>query len=313
MHPPLVSVIIPTYNRRRYLAEALESVWSQTYRQVEVIVVDDGSTDGTGAWLETYAHRERLRYLYQPNQGVSAARNQGIRLARGKYLAFLDSDDLFEPYKLEKQVAYLEEHPGTGLVHSHYLKFDDSGAHLGLRDTSFFTGRVYPEMLLYWSVLIAVPCVMAPAAVLHEVGGFDETLRWGEDLDLWRRIARCYPLACIPEALSKIRVHPDNASAGKAAALASFERYMHKAFAEDPALSPAFRRKALARMYANTSHNLLASGAQEEFAFARRLSLKAIRLHPTLLSAYLGLLGTFLSPSARRGLLAAWRRFRYRR
>jgi glycosyltransferase involved in cell wall biosynthesis len=306
-----VSVIIPTYNRADYVLEAIESVLAQTYSDYEIIVVDDGSTDETAAVLRPLAEKGVIRCVYQPNQGESAARNHGIRLARGDYIAFLDSDDLFLPTKLEKQVAFLDAHPDVAFVHSCYSKFDDEGNDLGYRDTSKFAGDVYPQILLDWSVLMAVPCVMVRAEVLDEVGGFDESMRWGPDLDLWRRITRRYPIGVIPEALSKVRVHPGNVSGDKVAAVASFERYLEKAFADDPALDEDFQRRAYAKLYSNVGHNLLAEGDAEQMPLVRRFSCKAIRQYPWQWSAYAGWLGSFLPLGVRDWLLGLWRRFRY--
>ena len=171
---PRVSVVIPTYNRSDYILEAVESILTQTYRDFEIIIVDDGSTDDTRDVLAGQIEAGTIRYIYQENRSKSAARNHGIRLAKGEYIAFLDSDDLFTPTKLAKQVAFLDEHPDIGFVHSWYSKFDDAGNHLGTRDTSRYTGWVYPEILLSWSVLMAVPCMMMRKDVLEAVNGFDE-------------------------------------------------------------------------------------------------------------------------------------------
>jgi glycosyltransferase involved in cell wall biosynthesis len=309
---PAVSVIIPAYNRQGYILETLESVWVQTCPDFEVLVVDDGSTDGTRELLEPYAQAGRLRYFYQANQGASAARNSGIRLARGRYLAFLDSDDLSLPERLKKQAAYLDAHPEIGLVHAHYVKFDESGADLGRRDPSWFSGWIYPQILLEWSVLLSISCVMVRAAVLQTVGLFDASIHWGEDLDLWRRISRRYPLGCIPEVLLHQRVHSGGLSIDKAAAVASFERYLQKAFSEDSSLGPVFRRRALAKMYANMAHNILASGQVNQFGLVRQLSWKALSQWPLQFSALVGLGGSRLSPVVRQRLLAAWQRARYK-
>lgn len=312
MSGPVFSVIVPTYNRRAYILETLESIWAQTCQDYEILVVDDGSTDGTGELLEAYVRQGRLHYVYQPNQGESAARNHALRLAKGRYYAFLDSDDLFHPEKLEKQAAYLDANPDAGMVHTFFTKFDDSGADLGCRDTSHLTGRVYPRLLLDWSVLLPPSCVAVRASVMQHVGGFDTSLRWGPDLDLWRRITAHYPIGCVPEPLTRMRVHPGNVSADKAGAIASFERYLRKAFADDPTLGPVFQRRVLAKMYANMAHNILASEQADQFGLVRSLSWKALAQWPLQLSAIVGLGGSLISPSARRRLLALWRRNRYK-
>jgi glycosyltransferase involved in cell wall biosynthesis len=304
---PNVSIVIPTYNRAAYILEAIESILSQTYRDYEIIVVDDGSTDKTREVLEPLVEAGEIRYVYQENRSKSAARNHGIRLAGGKYIAFLDSDDLFAPDKLEKQVRFLDENPEIAFVHSWYSKFDDGGNHLGTRDTSRFSGWVYPEILLTWSVLMAVPCMMVRAEVLEAVGGFDENQFWGEDLDIWRRITMRYPIDLVPEPLTRVRVHPGNLSKSEAKPLIWFENYLHSAFADDPDLSPVFKRKAWAKLYTNTGHNLLGEGSPELMSQVRECSLKAIAKWPLTPGAYFGLAASLLPVNLRHSLLKFWR------
>jgi glycosyltransferase involved in cell wall biosynthesis len=304
---PTVSVVIPTYNRSDYILEAIESVRTQTYRDFEIIVVDDGSRDDTRELLSGLIDEKTIRYVYQDNRSKSAARNHGVRLAEGKYIAFLDSDDLFTPTKLAKQVAFLDKHPEIGFVHSWYSKFDDAGNHLGTRDTSRFSGWVYPDILLSWSVLMAVPCMMMPVEVLAAVGGFDEKQHWGEDLDIWRRITRRYPIDLIPEALTKVRVHPGNLSKSSAKPIVWFENFLQQAFDDDPKLGPIFRRRAWAKLYTNVSHNLSGERSPELITQMRRCGLKAIANWPLTLGAYFGLLVSFLPSNIRIDLLNWWR------
>jgi glycosyltransferase involved in cell wall biosynthesis len=121
---PLISVIVPVYNGRRFLAETIQSVLAQTYRPVEVVAVDDGSTDGSAAIVESFSS---VICIQQSNQGVAAARNRGVEASQGELLAFLDQDDLWVEEKLEKQVAYLQQHPGVGYVLSHVQFFLEPG------------------------------------------------------------------------------------------------------------------------------------------------------------------------------------------
>ena len=122
--------------------------------------------DNTKEILRPLIDNKQLAYYYQKNTGLSSSRNQGIQLAQGKYLVFLDSDDLLEPTKLEKQVIFMENNLELGLVHSSFIKFDNDGNYLGFRDTSFFSGRIYPKIFLHWSTLMATPCFCLP----HEIG-----------------------------------------------------------------------------------------------------------------------------------------------
>jgi glycosyltransferase involved in cell wall biosynthesis len=304
---PKVSVIIPTYNRSDYILEAVESILIQTYRDFEIIIIDDGSTDDTRDVLSAQIEAGTIRYIYQENRSKSAARNHGIRQAKGEYIAFLDSDDLFTPTKLAKQVVFLDEHPDIGFVHSWYSKFDDTGNHLGTRDTSRYTGWVYPEILLSWSVLMAVPCMMMRKDVLEAVDGFDENQKWGEDLDIWRRITKRYPIDLVPEALTKVRVHPGNLSKSKAKPIVWFEDYLRAAFEDDPDLSFTFRRRARAKLYTNVAQNQLGTNSPDLIAQVRQLSLKAIANWPLAIGAYFGLLASLLPVKFRLNLLDKWR------
>lgn len=312
---PRISIIIPAYNRAQYIFETLESIFVQTFSDYEIIVIDDGSTDDTPGALQPLIDAQKIRYIYQENQGVSAARNHGIHLAEGELIAFLDSDDLIHPEKLALQIAYLDVHPDAALVHSNFSRFDDQGNDLGYRDTAHLSGQVYPRILLDWSVLIPPSVVMVRADALREAGDFDESMAWAEDIDVWRRIAKKHPFGVVPETLTFMRIHGENASDAKirSEAFAAFERYLRKAFAEDPDLSAGFQRRALAKLFANAGHNLLAEGTAEQMSLARQYSLKAIRQWPLQWSAYLGYAGSFIGVGLRERLLSLWRKFRYNR
>lgn len=307
---PRVSVVIPTHNRAEYIQAALDSVFPQTYTDYEIIVVDDGSTDGTAALLKPLVDRGAIRYEQQAQHGVSAARNRGIALARGEYVAFLDSDDLWLPDKLAKQVALFDAQPELGFVHCLFEKFDQkTGADLGVRDTSEYRGQIYPAILMQWNTLMATPCMLMRKDVLEEVGGYDEAMRWGEDLDLWRRIAQRYPVDLVNEVLVRVRVHAASASALKAQAVSDFQRYLDKAFADDPGLSPSFRRRVYAKLYLQFALTLLGAGGAQEMRLARRLSLLALGQRPLQLGAILVWLATWI-PRALRARLAVFVRNR---
>ncbi len=311
MSIPAISVIIPTHNRAHYLTEALGSVFAQTFTDYEVILVDDGSTDDTPKILAPYIQQKKVRYVFQEPAGVSAARNRGLSLARAPHIAFLDSDDLFLPTKLDKQMKLFERDPQLGFVHCNFSKFDDQGKDLGVRDTSRFSGRIYPSMLQEWSVLMAMPCMLMRIEVIKEVGGFDESMARAEDLDLWRRIARRYAVGVVPEALVRVRVHSSSTSFDRAKGAQGFERYLEKAFVEDPGLPPIFKRRAKAKMHAKLGQNLLGEGGAQEMRQARKHGLKALAAWPFQLSALLGLLASFLPLPVRRSFVARLRQLRY--
>lgn len=202
---PTVSVIIPTYNRAHYLPQAIESVLSQSFTDFEIIVIDDGSTDDTEAVIQPFLVDDRLQYVKQPNAGVAAARNAGMRLAQGRYLAFLDSDDWFLPGKLKKQVAYMAANPHIALSYTAYFAFDD----ITQKQTPRSVHKTYYHRM-FSDCPVFTSTVMLRRKVWKAVGELDTTMRLAEDIDYWIRIAHHYPLGHITEMLTGFRLHPGN-------------------------------------------------------------------------------------------------------
>lgn len=203
--PGLVSVVIPTFNRAVFLPDAIDSVLRQTYDDFELFVVDDGSTDDTIAVVEPY--KQRLTYIPREGpRGPSAARNEGIRAAKGEFLAFLDSDDLWLPDKLEQQLALLRADPMLGMVGGGCVYVDEMGEPLGPVDEG-------PSVISYedFAIATSLPGSASNAvirrSVLAEVGLFDEALYRGEDKDLWLRISRRFRVKCVRRPTVQIRVH----------------------------------------------------------------------------------------------------------
>jgi len=307
---PEVSIVIPTHNHAVLIGEALESVFSQTYRDYEIIVVDDNSIDDTAGVLQPLIKKGLIRYIHQQKQGVSAARNRGILEANGRYIAFLDSDDLFEPKKLEVQVKYLQDYPEIGLVHSGFTKFDNIGHDLGYRDVSWFSGMIYPQILLYWTTLMAIDTVIIPRKVLDDVGCFNTALTMGEDLDLYRRIARKYPFGFINKSLARVRVHAGNTSGDKLRATHGLLMYLERAFEDDPALSKRFKERALSKMFSTMAYNLLSENGSEALQAARVNARCAITNDLMNLHGYTAFVSTLLGYNFRNVLIRRWRTLR---
>lgn len=200
----MISVIVPTYNQSRYLPRAIESVWIQGIEDIEIVVVDDGSTDDTDAVLAGMLKDSRLRCFRQPNQGPAAARNRGIRESRGELIAFLDSDDFWAPGKLKAQLGALER-TGNRFSYCGFQMIDDRGAALGHR---LARGDDFEFSQLIWGNRCGTPTVLVQRSLLDECGPFDESLRTGEDWDLWLRFSAKGPGACVPEPL--VLVHGTN-------------------------------------------------------------------------------------------------------
>jgi glycosyltransferase involved in cell wall biosynthesis len=214
---PTISVIIPNYNCAMYVAQAIQSVLDQTYPPQELIVVDDGSTDGSRGIIERYGAAVKLIPLAHSGR-PGFVRNRGIEAARGTVIAFVDADDVWLPSKLAIQMAYLEAHPEVGLVHSNLQVIDAQGRYLrdiflgcpgsrGLSDD-------YPEssfmQLVNGDSNVWTSSVIVRHACLERVGGFPENFTVGEDYHLWIRIAREFRVGYIPEALAKHRKHAAN-------------------------------------------------------------------------------------------------------
>lgn len=302
-----VSVVVPTFNRACLVLEAIQSVLAQGYLDYEIIVVDDGSTDDTAIVLQPLSEQGVIRYIYQQNQGESAARNRGIVEASGRYIAFLDSDDLFEPDKLEIQVKYLKAHPEVGLVHSGFIKFDNDGNDLGYRDPSWFSGMIYPQILSYWTTLMAVDTVLIPKIVFDTVGLFNESLRIGPDLDMWRRIARNYPFGFINKSLARVRVHAGNISGNKLRLTQGLLMYLERAFDDDPKLSARFRKRTLSRMFSTMAYNLLSEKGSESVQATRLNAWNAITNDPLNPHGYMALVSTLFGYKLRQTLILHWR------
>ncbi len=213
-----VSVIIPTYGSAKYVCQAVDSALGQTHADLEVIVVDDGSTDDTRDRLERYGRR--IRYIYQEHQGCSTARNEGIRSARGEYLVFLDADDIWLPQKLERQVAVLDQTPEVGLIYCWAYFINSGGQRIAYNGRevlgNFETGSRVFEQLLFRNVIGPTSGVTIRKDCVAKVGIFDQSLPYAEDRDLWMRISLRYQVAVVPEPLVCYRPYDVNRHPGYA-------------------------------------------------------------------------------------------------
>lgn len=241
--PPLVSVIIPTYNRATWLMEAVASVLAQRYRPLQLIVVDDGSNDDTAQRLAPWRHR--LLLLRQENRGVSAARNRGVAAAGGQLIAFLDSDDLWLPDKLACQVAFMQRQPAA-LICQTEERWIRNGVRVNPRQR-----HAKPAGMIFEASLAL--CLVSPSAVMlrrtlfEAMQGFDEHLPACEDYDLWLRIACRHEVHLLPEPLAiKRGGHPDQLS--RMPALDRFRIASLARLIRQGCLTPAQNQAALAML-----------------------------------------------------------------
>jgi len=201
-----VSVVIPVFNGSDYLREALDSALAQTYPDIEVLVVNDGSNDDGKTETIALSYGDRVRYFRKENGGVAAALNFGIREMRGEYFSWLSHDDVYLPRKVEREVAVLEKCGRDAVVYSDYEVIDASSRHIEV----FRAGRISSpqfRMLLVTDIPVNGCTVLVPRRCFQQSGMFDERLKATQDYDLWFRMARRYPFVHVPEVLLRSRTH----------------------------------------------------------------------------------------------------------
>jgi glycosyltransferase involved in cell wall biosynthesis len=205
---PKVSIVIPVYNGGRYLSEAINSALGQTYENVEVVVVNDGSEDGGKTETVARAYGERIRYFRKENGGVASALNFGIEKMEGEYFSWLSHDDVYYSHKVERQVDFLRTSPNKKVVlYADYECIDEKSRHLAFVQANH---KELSKKPLY-SVLrgnINGCSTLVPKEILRAMGGFDRRFKTTQDYHLWFRIARKYKIHHIPEILVQYRIHP---------------------------------------------------------------------------------------------------------
>ncbi len=245
---PTVSIIIPTYNRSALLKQALLSCLDQTYRDFEIIVVDDGSTDDTRKMVEGL-NSQQIVYIHQSNRGRSRARNRALSKARGKYIAFLDSDDMYLPEKLAVQVKALDENPSYSAAYTSAFNIDFDGNFHPYVYEATAGGWIYKDIALYIPLTICLPTVMVRREVFDKVGLFDPKLSRFEDTDMWRRIAKISPYLSISEPLCKIRYHEGNEMESPLKLYRALKYYTDKVIREDEPIYGAEIRTMAAKLW----------------------------------------------------------------
>ncbi|MGO9245442.1 MAG: glycosyltransferase family 2 protein [Verrucomicrobiia bacterium] len=289
MTSPLVSVVIPTYNYGRYICETVESALGQTYSPIEIIVVDDGSTDDTRECLAAYG--DRIRYIHQQNRGLSAARNTGIQAAQGKFVALLDSDDLWLPDKLERQVTVGIHQPDIGLVATDRFAIDETGRRLDYVAESCsrdgFCELTARDLLEF--AAFSPSSVLARRDCLLMMGGFNVGLTAVEDMEMWVRIAVRFRVVRLNATLTAQRFHSKSMSHQADSMFRNHQKAIAELFDGVPQLygRQGWRRVAEARMYrevafmrfnggnrAGALRDLLRSGCRWPFALRNRQAQK---------------------------------------
>ena len=296
---PSVSVVIPAHNAAPFIGEALDSVFAQGIYGLEVVVVDDGSTDGTAD--AAARHGGRVQVIRQQAAGSGRARNRGLAATSAPLVAFLDADDLWVPSKTRLQLEVLDRRPELGMVFSDMVAFRGNRTE---RTTYFqqrgFDGRCALSSIFLYD-MISTPTVLVRRACLEAAGPFDESLRIGQDTDLWFRIARLYPFAVVNQTLVRRRFHGGNVTRDSRLLARCVEevwgRYMGLCLEREPgsrdALTAHFDRIRWNHMF-EEGCGLRREGRLRE---ARRCLRKAIALRPARWRAWAFWAATFLAPS----------------
>lgn len=294
---PAVSVAIAAYNYDRYLSGALESALRQTLRDIEVVVVDDGSTDRTPAVVRPFLLDPRVRYVRTEHRGVSVAKNLAVRTGTAPLVAFLDADDVWLPQKLERQLPLLERDPGVGVAYTRRYEIDPEGRRRPFRRPPFHRGRVAEP--LFRGNFICFSSAVIRRDAFERAGGFDESLPMAVDYDLWLRVALTHRFDYVEEPLVLYRRGHANISSRHEerilVALGVMRRFLERSGGMVP---PATVRRAFAETYFNLS---LARRRRSRLA-ALPANVRAITLAPGFLPAWKALVSLPLPNWARRAL-----------
>lgn len=295
---PCVSILVPTYNRRALLLEALDSIAHQSYDDYEVIVIDDGSTDGTAQIFDP--PRPKTQYVCQPrNAGPAAARNRGLIEAAGQYVTFLDSDDLWRPDFLQRFLDFFKSNPQLMIAYCRMDNVDQNGNATTGNQRRCYAGKITES--LFCSTFIHTPSVMARREILNEAGGFNADLPVVEDYHLWLRLSLKYEFGFIDEALSLRRRHGGSLSRHHRCRNLAVRATMLEEFYSNPgaqqSVAPDRAKARLARVFttAATIHF-----KARRFQEARQLASRALHYQSRQMRSYvLAALSTLLTPFSR--------------
>jgi len=316
---PKVSIIMPVLNGERFIGEAIQSIVDQTYKNCQLVVVDDGCTDGTRKRVESFMDRLEIRYVrHETPRGIAPSMNDGVRNATGDLISFLDHDDGWMPNFLETQAAYLEAHPDVGMVHSDFQTTDVNGNVIeasvaACRGGHRPSGNVFPQ--LFMDSFIVGNSVLIRRECFTKLGMFDESLRWG-DYHMWMRIARNYRVDYVDQVLTKYRQHPTqstrSSSAGKRIEEAPVGLQAIQKILE---LYPEIRQELgqttinhrIASFYFDMAYECY---TKDDFTPAHLYLKRALRLWPSN-GLYLMLYAaTLLKPAQAKAMSRGWRRLR---
>lgn len=273
---PLISVVIATYNMGRYVCTAVDSVLQQDYPELEIVVVDDGSTDDTPERLARYDDNHRVRVFRQDNAGQTVAKNRGLMEARGEMVGFCDADNYWLQGKLRTQINAFSQRPDLGVIYGELRFIDGEGNDLPAPRVTRHSGRITAQLLL--DNFVTFNTTLVPRKILEETGGFDESLRMAIDYDLWLRISLRYEFLYLPRPLVAYRIWDGQMSHRTGERFDNFFRLFEKFLANHgDCVTPAEIRKGWAHTYVSRGRW---KASQKQYAAALSDYSQAFRHRP---------------------------------
>lgn len=282
----LVTVITPTFNREKYLPEAIESVLNQTYQNLEFYIIDDGSTDNTKDIIKKYLTGNRVRYSYQDHRGTGPARNVGLKYSRGAFICFMDSDDIWVRDKIESQIELMTSYPGFDVVYGDIAFMDEYGNLLPTPATERYSGIITDKLLI--DNFVTNVTAMFRRKCYEELGGLDDNLPRSDDYDLYLRYSMRYKFLYHKKVCAKVRVMPNQLSANKIVRM-DVNKFIVKRFinSNKNKLSETSIREALHHLHVRSARIYAING---EYGKAIRDFVEAIRCRPSRVIALKGLM-----------------------
>jgi teichuronic acid biosynthesis glycosyltransferase TuaG len=285
---PSVTIIMPAYNAAATIADSIESVLKQTYTNWELIIVNDCSTDNTSEIVKSYANTHIKMLRLNENKGISTARNVGARIASGEYIAFLDSDDVWLPKKLEIQIKYHLSNPFYMISHTAFEEFNNNKRRGRIWRQMFLRakrkrGNLLP--LLYYNNIVATLTVMMRKTLFIDLGGFDLGIHGCEDLDLWIRIAQCgYKFGYINEILARYRNSLDGISKNVSNYRRTVRKYIRERIIDNGMIHQSIKKRAIAGYYLMFGRLYEKRGDKR---LARKYFIASFKQHHTDISIYI--------------------------
>lgn len=288
---PLVSVVIATYNMGAYLPLAIKSVLDQTYKNLEILVIDDGSTDDTAKVLHPFLKDAQIRYIYQTNGGQACAKNRGAQESRGEFVAFLDADDIWIPSKLEEQIPLFFCSGSVGVVFSQYIEIDAEGVLGKSVNSGFSRGQVSGPLLIFNFIGFSTSVVRKQC--FDCLGYFREDLDMGIDYELWLRFSARYEFDYVDRPLVYYRVWPGQMSKNHQRRYLNGIKIMRDFLSEYPGMvDKKIQRDAWAHTYSGFADCIHRS--DQGIRPALKEYLRALSFSPTYLPAWKGIVKVFL-------------------